>query len=119
MAARKVSCLVVRHLLSASYAPPFALDSFFSMTPFEDVIATLRTAFLSREITEDFSQLSVELVTADCFVSVDNKNAKRWVEQTMHGHVVALVEARAAAFKEGDTRWAVLDASAPFLKCVL
>lgn len=75
--------------------------------------------FLNREITEDCSQLSAELVTADCFVSVDNQNAEKWVEQAMHGHVVALVEARVAAFKEENMRWAVLDASASFLKYVV
>jgi hypothetical protein len=118
VAARKVSCIVIRQFLATSHTPPSALDNFFSMTPFEDVISTLRTTFLNREITEDASQISVELATADCFVSLDNQYAKRWVGEIIHGHVVALVEARAAAFKEDKMRWTVLDASAPFLKCV-
>lgn len=58
-------------------------------------------------------------MTADAFVNIGQKEASRFVDEAkIHGHVVALVRARAKAIEDEDQRWGLIDASAPFLKCV-
>lgn len=122
VAARKLSCLAVRQLLTAPNAPGYALDSFLATTPFEDIIRTLiHNVFLNPAVTQESAstQLAVDLITADCFVNIGQKDASRFVDEAkIHGHVAAVVRARAQAIDDEDQRWAILDACAPFLKYV-
>lgn len=108
-------------MLTSPTTPIYALDNFYAMTPFPEVARTLlHNVFLNDEINKDPVALSIDLVTADCFVDLRQKDASRFVDEVnIHGHVVALVLSRAAVIEDKDQKWALLDSCAPFLKWVL
>ncbi|KAF8311105.1 hypothetical protein DL93DRAFT_2083831 [Clavulina sp. PMI_390] len=149
ISARKVSCLALRTLLTAPTAPPYALDNFYQLTPFPSVSrALIHNVFLNPalglakggskgEIEAANTQLAVELLTADAFVNIGQKEAARFVDEAkLHEHVVELVGSRVRALggvaskitttpgaeedeRERDLKWALLDSCAPFLNNII